>query len=125
MKILIQMALAMFLFSCGLIRKKEDVQSKIPGMYIRFSEHEFGREYDTLIISLQNASANEYKIIRRWKYERVMDGHRLLPEYKMRVAVAVFDPGRNLLQETASGRVYTVDVNSGNLFSGSVKYRKL
>jgi hypothetical protein len=123
MKILVQMALAMFLFSCGLIRKKEDVQSNITGTYIRFSEHEFGREYDTLIISLQNASANEYKVVRRWKYERMVEG-RQLPEYKIRVAVAIFDIRRKILQETVSGRIYTVE-SSGNLFSGSVKYKKL
>lgn len=109
---------------CGLIRKKEEIQRYIPGTYVRFSEHEFGRECDTLIISLQNSSVNEYKIVRRWKYERVVDGHKIMPEYKIKVSVAIFDPGRKLLQETGSGRIYTFE-SSGSLFSGAVKYRKL
>lgn len=125
MKILTELMFAMCLLGCGVIRKKDEVQSFIPGTYIRFSEHEFGREYDTLIISLQSSSANEYRIVRRWKYERQMDGHRLVPEYKIKVSVAIFDPGQKLLQETRTGRIYTVDVKSGNLFSGAVKYKKL
>lgn len=125
MKILTELMFAMCLLGCGVIRKKDEVQSFIPGTYIRFSEHEFGREYDTLIISLQSSSANEYRIVRRWKYERVVDGHRLVPEYKIKVSVAIFDPRQKLLQEIRTGRIYTVDVKSGNLFSGAVKYKKL
>lgn len=116
---------ALLVIGCGLIRKKEEVKKFIPGMYIRFSEHEFGKEYDTLIISLQSSAANEYKIVRRWRYEREVGGRKMEPEYKIKASIAIFDPGRGLLQETSTGRIYTVDVNLGYLFSGAIKYRKL
>ena len=116
---------AMFFWGCGLISKKEEIQKFIPGTYTRFSEHEFGKEYDTLVISLQNASANEYKIVRRWKYERIVDGKGIEPEYKIKASVALLNVRHQLLEEINTGRIYTVDVKLGCLFSGVVKYRKL
>jgi len=115
---------ALLFIGCGLISKKEQIQSFIPGMYIRFSEHEFGKEYDTLIISLQSGAANEYRIVRRWKYERQV-GRKMEPEYKMKASAAIFDAMHNLLQEISTGRIYTVDVSAKCIFSGTVKYKKL
>ncbi|MGN6602456.1 MAG: hypothetical protein ACTHK8_08380 [Ginsengibacter sp.] len=116
---------ALLVIGCGLVRKKEELRRFIPGMYTRFSEHQFGREYDTLVISLQNAYANEYKIVRRWRYEREVEGRKLEPEYKIQVSAAILEPTRSLLREMKTGRIYTADVNSGSLFSGAIKYRKL
>ncbi len=125
MTIVIYALFALFLLGCGLIGRRHEVQSFMPGMYTRFSVHEFGKEYDTLVISLQNPSANQYRIVRRWKYERVVDGKAMEPEYKIKASAAIFDTRHNLLQEITTGRIYTVDVSSKYIFSGTVKYKKL
>lgn len=105
--------------------KPDPVQEFIPGTYIRFSQHEYGNEYDTLTISIQNAGADEYSIIRKWKYERIIDGEKIEPEYKRSVTTAVYDSKHKLLQEFETGNIYSFDVREKILFNGPVKYQKL
>ncbi|HEU5365448.1 MAG TPA: hypothetical protein VFU62_07945 [Hanamia sp.] len=113
------------LVGCGLTQNNDGVKLFIPGTYIRFSTHEFGTEYDTLIIVPLNPSAGYYSIIRRWKYLRVVDDKKMEPEYKIRTTAAIYDSKRHLLQETNTGKIYSIDVTGNCLFSGSIKYRKL
>ena len=116
---------AFTLFGCGLIKTKDEVQDFIPGTYIRFSEHEFGTEYDTLVITLQNKSVNEYRILRKWKYERVLDGKRIEPEYKRLISSGIYNATHKLLQENESGDIFSFDVTQHLLFNGPIKYQKL
>ena len=113
----------MVLFGCGLIKTRDEVQEFIPGTYIRFSKHEFGTEYDTLVITLQNE--DEYRILRKWKYERVLDGERIEPEYKRTITSGVYNSTHKLLQETETGDIYSFDIKQKILFNGPVKYQKL
>ena len=110
---------------CGLIKSKDEVQEFIPGTYIRFSQHEFGTEYDTLVITMQNKSANEYRILRKWKYERVLDGKRIEPEYKRLISSGIYNATHKLLQENESGDIFSFDVTQHLLFNGPIKYQKL
>lgn len=103
----------------------DPVQEFIPGTYIRFAEYEYGKEYDTLIISIQNKMADEYGIIRKWKYERVTDNLKLESEYKRRVTTAVYISKHQLLKEYETGDIYSFDVREKLLFNGPVKYKKL
>ena len=115
----------LFIYGCGLVQSSDNVRRFIPGMYIRFSSHEFGTEYDTLVISLESESAASYRIVRKWKYERVLDGVVIEPEYKRTITSAVYNTDRKLLEETKSGDVYSFDVVNKILFDGAVKYQKL
>lgn len=105
--------------------KPDRVQEFIPGTYIRYSQHEFGKEYDTLILSLQNKNAGVYKIIRRWKYERVIDGELIEPEYKLTVTTGFYQAKSKLLRENETGDIYSFDPDLKILFTGPVKYQKL
>lgn len=115
----------MVLAGCGLINPSDRVKVFIPGTYIRFSKNEFGNEYDTLIISLQNSSAGEYKIVRKWKYERAVDENKTEPEYHIKTTTAIYDPAHQLLEENGTGKMYSIDVKANCLFNGSNKYQKL
>lgn len=117
--------LVLFFYGCGLIKTKDEVKEFIPGTYIRLSLHEFGTEYDTLLITLQNKSANEYRIIRKWKYERVVDGKRIEPEYKRTITSGVYNSTHKLLQENETGDIYSFDIKQKTLFNGPIKYQKL
>jgi len=112
-------------YGCHLENAKDADIEFIPGTYIRFSEHEFGTEYDTLIITLQNPSAAQYRILRKWKYERVLDGHAIEPEYKRTATTAIYNPAKKILEETQRGDIYTFDLRKQILFSGPIKYNKL
>ena len=112
------------MWGCGLHRE-DAVRSFIPGVYVRFSEHEFGKEFDTLDIKMLNASAGEFKITRRWRYERVGEDGKLQPEYKLTVTTVVYDPAHHILQERRYGKIYSFDMNAGCLFNGPNKFQKL
>lgn len=120
----IHIILVAALYGCREFRP-DPVREFIPGTYIRFSQHEFGTEYDTLTITVQNQHADEYKIIRRWNYERVIDGELIEPEYKLTITTGFYEPKHKLLRENETGSVYSFDPNMKLLFSGSIKYRKL
>ena len=97
------------------------IQEFIPGTYIRFSSHEFGKEYDTLAITLLNATANEYNITRRWRYERT----DLPSNYQLIITAGIYYPKDNILEDMESGDLLTFDPNQNCLFIGTLKYQKL
>ena len=101
---------------------KEDVQDFIPGTYVRFSEHEFGKEYDTLVIS---EFKDQYKITRKWKYERILDSVAQEPEYKHKITTATYESEHRLLHENETGKILSFDLSEKILFSGSTKYQKI
>lgn len=111
--------------SCGSFSATDEVKEFIPGTYTRFSQHEYGTEHDTMIITLQNSSANEYKILRKWKYERVLDGSAIEPEYKRVTTSGIYSVKNKVLQETETGVLFSFDVKGKLLFNGSTKYQKL
>ncbi len=117
--------LALFIYGCGLVKTEDEVEGFIPGTYIRFSQHEFGNEYDTLAISVQNKWANEYKILRKWKYERILDGEKIEPEYKRSVTTGIYNSTHKLLRENETGDLLTFDVSRNLLFAGSAQYKKI
>jgi hypothetical protein len=126
MKILIVVHLLIVLFyGCGLIERKDEGREFLPGTYTRFSQHEFGTEHDTLVISLQNKAAGEYKIVRRWKYERLLDGKAIEPEYKFITTSGIYHSSKKLLEERETGDFFSFDVTGELLFNGPVKYQKL
>lgn len=113
------------LLGCGLIISPDQTEAFIPGIYIRFSSHEFGKEYDTLVITLQNKSAHEYKIVRKWKYERVLDGKAIEPEYQRQTTTGIYQSVDKTIKDTETGSLYSFDVMGKILFNGRIKYLKI
>jgi hypothetical protein len=103
----------------------DGIENFIPGTYIRFSQHEYGTEHDTLVITVQNSSANEYRIMRKWKYERVLDGNRIEPEYKRTETSGIYSAKDKILQETETGDIISFDVKRNLLLTGSTEYQKI
>jgi|CXWL01.1.fsa_nt_gi hypothetical protein len=117
-------SLALLFAACNGIMKDE-VKEFIPGTYIRNAETEFGKAYDTLIITMQNKSANEYKILRKWRYDRVLDGKPIPPEYKVTETSGIYDGEKKQLQETETLEFFTFDVENKLLYNGANKFTKL
>ena len=103
----------------------DGVKNFIPGTYIRFSQHEYGTEYDTLVITFQNSLANEYRIVRKWKYERVLDGNRIEPEYRRTETSGIYSVKNKILQESETRDIFSFDVKRNLLFTGSTEYQKI
>jgi predicted Ser/Thr protein kinase len=123
--ILMLAALPFFILSCGTNQESEEIMDFIPGTYARQSEGEFGKSYDTLVISLQNKAANQYKIVRRWRYDRVLDGKTIEPEYKVTETSAVFDAASKALQESETLDAFTFDTKKKLLFDGPNQFIKI
>ena len=111
--------------ACDAMNGNRALVKFIPGTYIRFSQHGFGSEYDTIQVRLQHIESMEYRIIRKWRYERVIDGVPLEPEYKRKITTAIFKPEQKYLQEVETGQVYSFQIKSNQLVVGTVKYQKL
>ncbi len=120
----ISISVLFLLASCS-SSESDAIKEFIPGTYIRFSQHEFGKEYDTLVISLQNESASHYQILRKWRYERVLDGKSIEPEYKQENSSAIYNPETKVLQETETLELFTFDPEKKLLFNRTNDYTKI
>lgn len=99
--------------------------SNLDGVYIRYSAHEFGKEWDTMIVAKQRATVNTYQVMRRWKYERVLDGNTQLPEYKKQVSkIRPLDNEAAFVDEE-SGISYSYDESKQELSAGTTIYKKI
>jgi len=127
MKILLFLSIVIaFVFeACNSSSTRNPIREFIPGTYVRFSQHEFGSEWDTLTISIQNETANEYRIVRLWRYNRILDGKSIEPEYKKQTSTAVYDKDAQQLKTVATGESYSFDTKQKLLFAGNTKYQKL
>ena len=92
-------------------------------MYLRFAEHEFGSEWDTLTIQHATGDRGDFRVTRRWKYERVLDGQAISPEYK--VAASVVQAGSNGLLQDETGLSYSYDEKKKILVVGTTDYQKI
>lgn len=105
--------------------ESDAIKEFIPGTYIRSSQNEFGKAYDTLEISLQNKSASQYQVFRKWRYDRVLDGKPIKPEYKQGKSSGIYNPEKNVLQETETLELFTFDVERKLLFNGTNQFTKI
>ena len=117
--------LFLLLIGCGESATDNALQEYIPGTYTRQSVGEFGKSWDTIIISLQNKEAKQYKITRRWKYDRVLDGKPIEPEYKVTETSGTYNPETKALQETETLDFFTFDPVKKLLFEGSNQFNKI
>lgn len=111
-------------FSCGNTASNA-VRDFIPGTYIRYSQHEFGREWDTLEISRLSNAGNNYSILRRWAYERKLDGVTQPVDYKQKKDAGLYDDEKMVLTETSSGLVLSFAPEKKLLYAGSTAYQKI
>jgi conjugation system TraG family ATPase len=117
--------LVFVLCSCQALVKKHLIKGFIPGTYVRFSEHEFGKEWDTLVIVKSAKSQDWYTIERKWKYERVEDGKDMEPEYKRSISTGWFDEKRSKFENEDEGETYWFDIEEKILHDGATTYRKI
>jgi hypothetical protein len=111
--------------SCNSVNSKDEVEEFIPGTYVHHSENEYGKGFDTLVISLQNESANEYKIVRKTRYNRILDGKALEPDYKTKTTSGIYDADKKLLQESQSLNIFTFNVSQKILLTGTNQFNKI
>ena len=122
---LLTLALSLLIAGCGTNSASDEILNFIPGTYTRQSDGEFGKSYDTLIISLQNKDASQFKIVRHWRYDRVLDGKPIEPEYKITETSGIYDGTSKTLKESETLELFTFDVKKNSLFDGPNQFTKI
>lgn len=104
---------------------KDEIMEFIPGTYVRTGQNEFGKEFDTLVITVQNPAAKEFKIQNRWHYIRQVEGEANVPEYKVKETSGIYNAETKLLEESETLDHYSFDVKEKVLFDGTNKFNKI
>jgi len=104
---------------------KDEIMEFIPGTYVRAGQNEFEKEFDTLIISVQNLSAKEFKIQNRWQYIRQVEDNANVPEYKVKETSGIYSTETKLLEEAETLDHYSFDIKEKVLFDGTNKFKKI
>jgi hypothetical protein len=123
--VLISLVAFLLICSCNTVVSNDETMQFIPGTYVRQNDGEFGKSYDTLSFTLQNESAKQYKIERRFLYARVIDGKPLEPEYRQQKNSGIYNPQTKTITESRSGKIYSFDIKKGVLYSGPNEFKKL
>lgn len=121
---LLILSAAAIISSCN-TSDKDEIMEFIPGTYVRAGQNEFGKEFDTLVISVQNPAAREFKIQNRWHYIRQIEGEANAPEYKLKETSGIYNADTKLLEEAETLDHYSFDTKEGILFDGTNKYKKI
>jgi hypothetical protein len=104
---------------------KDETMEFIPGTYVRTGQNEFGKEFDTLVITIQNPTAKEFKIQNRWHYIMQVEGEANVPEYKVKETSGIYDAETKLLEEAETLDHYTFDIKEKAVFDGTNKFKKI
>jgi hypothetical protein len=103
--------------------KNGQTQDFIPGTYVNAAKGEYAVANDTLIIA--QANGNNYSITRRTTYQAIRDG-KLLPKHKkVENLNAVWDSGKQALDELITGRVFRFDAAKKLLLINQASYQKI
>ena len=122
--VLLILSATLIISSCSTSSKDETMEF-IPGIYVRTGQNEFGKEFDTLVISVQNATAKEFKIQNRWHYIRQVEGEANVPEYKVKETSGIYNTETKLLEEAETLDHYSFDIKEKVLFDGTNKFKKI
>lgn len=111
------------LFSCS--SKTDEIRALIPGTYVRFSDHEMRKEYDTLRIEVISEAGNNYRLLRSSTFQRKMDGQSFPWEQTKEEWTAIYDSQKKILNETKKGKVISFVPEKNILLVGTTEYKKI
>ena len=101
------------------------VRDFIPGVYVKQSESEFSKAFDTLRVNVYDAAGNTYLVIQRTGFQVIKDGKLQPKQYRGSKEVAVLDESTHQLQEMQSGRYLTFSPENGTVLAGPAEYKKI
>jgi hypothetical protein len=114
----------LLLMACNSITRDE-TRGFVTGTYVRVSDQEMRREYDTIKIDLVSEAGNNYSVIRSLSFQRKMDREEFAWQYKKENWVAVYDESKRILYETRKGKIISFAPEKHTLFVGSTEYKKI
>jgi len=95
----------------------------IPGMYIRFIEHEYATGSDTLII--RHLQDNMYEIAKRSGVVPIRNGKPLPFKHNKEIWTGIYDEKDGVLREQQKGKIISFIPNENKLLVGASAYQKV
>ena len=115
--------------AAGLMACRQPAKGKVPtflpGIYVTYSENEFCRIDDTLIIHKAKLDGDEYSVTRRSSFVRLHGGRRNLGERQMEAWDARFDPDRQTLRSSGQGKDLLYSEESNRVYIDRWVYEKV
>lgn len=113
------------LMNCTSLPGTDNLRSYIPGTYARIVNNEFSSARDTLVISELSKAGNNYRIVHKITFRRIVEGKSSRPERKLEVWNAVYNEQEKLLHETVRGKLLSFNPEGRTLFVGTSEYKKI
>jgi len=101
------------------------IRDFIPGAYVKLSESEYSKAYDTLRISVYDGPGNTYLMLQHTGFQLIKEGRLQPKQYKTDKEVAVYDETTHQLQGMTSGRLLVFSPTTQTLLMGTTEYQKL
>ena len=117
--IYVLLAMVLFIVACH----RERTLNFIPGIYVNHAKGAYSQVDDTLVVRLLDG--NNYEILRRTGFNRVVDGKQGKREYETEVWSGVYDSEKGLINESRYGKLLSFFPDSGLLRVGSRTYNKI
>jgi len=123
MKTAVKMMIAAIVLLAACQSKNAQTQDFIPGTYVNAAKGEYAVANDTLII--KQGDGNNYHITRRTTYQAIRNGQLLPKHRKVESLNAVWDSGKQELDEQVTGRIFRFDAGKKLLLINQASYRKI
>ena len=97
----------------------------VSGTYVKTSESQYSKAYDTLEVTSYAGSGNIYVLIERNGYTVLRGGQPAVTGQKHFIETAVFNPTTGQLQGLSTGRLLVFSPEKGALLAGAGIYQKI
>jgi len=103
--------------------ESDSIKAFIPGCYAKEAKSEYSIAFDTLNIT--PLAGNAFLIEQSTSFQLIRNGKRLSKRSKKQKQTGVYDPQKQLMNETTNGRLFIFDPNNQVLLIGTAQYRKI
>jgi hypothetical protein len=106
---------------CGLMQP-DKVKAFVPGVYVRHYTDEYTDSYDTITIRAVN---DKYEVIKKTKFEKVMNNGGTAPGYTIQRWTGNYDDKTKSLWLEQAGKAISFNPAKKELIIGTQPYKKL
>ena len=114
----------LLLFACN-SAKLDEIRTFIPGIYVRFSNHEMRTQYDTIKIEVLSERGNNYRLLKSSYFQKKLDGKIFPWEYKAEELTAVYDEKFKVLRESDNQKITSFIPEKQAMLVGATEYKKI
>ncbi len=100
-------------------------ESSLSGTYVGFTENEYGKINDTLILTKANSGEGMYQITKHAGLIKIVDGKQLPKELNTETWTLEYNADKQTLFELKEGRTFIWNSGTQSLQSGSTTYKKI